>query len=120
MSKELFALALAIGAGLVAMWAYVRFPGLAPTKMGKTLLHAGAAFGPVGLAEFIVADRLRRTPAGVHESLSGLGCASPGAAPDRHRKEQRRPRPLDHFYVSPFEQTLAEGDLFDAKTAPES
>ena len=45
MSKEMFAVALAIGAGLVAMWAYVRFPGLAPTKMGKTLLHAGAAFG---------------------------------------------------------------------------
>ena len=45
MSKEMFALALAIGAGMVAMWAYVRFPGLAPAKMGKALLHAAAAFG---------------------------------------------------------------------------
>ena len=44
MSKEMFALALAVGAGLVAMWAYVRFPALAPAKMGKTLLHTGAAF----------------------------------------------------------------------------
>lgn len=45
MSKELFALALAVGAGLIAMWAHVRFPGLAPAKIGKTLLNAVAAFG---------------------------------------------------------------------------
>lgn len=44
MSKEMFALALALGAGLLAMWIHVRFPGVAPERMTKTLLHTGAAF----------------------------------------------------------------------------
>jgi hypothetical protein len=44
MSKELFVLALAVGAGLLAMWVYVRFPGLAPARIGKTLFHTVAAF----------------------------------------------------------------------------
>ena len=44
MSKELFVLALAAGAGLLAVWIYARFPGLAPERMGKTLLHTGVAF----------------------------------------------------------------------------
>ena len=44
MSKELFVLALATGAGLLAMWVYVRFPRLAPARMGPTMIHTGAAF----------------------------------------------------------------------------
>jgi hypothetical protein len=44
MSKELFVLALATGAGLLAMWIYVRFPRLAPARMGSTMIHTGAAF----------------------------------------------------------------------------
>lgn len=44
MSNELFVLALASGAGLLAVWAHARFPGLAPERMGKALLHAGIAF----------------------------------------------------------------------------
>ena len=44
MSKEMFVLALAVGAGLLAMWVHVRFPGLAPARMVKTLFHTGAAF----------------------------------------------------------------------------
>lgn len=44
MSKELFVLVLAVGAGLLAVWIHARFPGLAPERVGKTLLHAGAAF----------------------------------------------------------------------------
>jgi hypothetical protein len=44
MSKEMFVLALAAGAGLLAMWIYARFPGLAPARVGKTALHAGLAF----------------------------------------------------------------------------
>lgn len=44
MSNEMFVLALAAGAGLLAVWIHARFPGLAPERMGKTLLHAGVAF----------------------------------------------------------------------------
>lgn len=44
MSKELFVLVLAAGAALLAIWIHVRFPGLAPERIGRTLLHAGIAF----------------------------------------------------------------------------
>jgi hypothetical protein len=44
MSNGMFVLALAAGAGLIAIWIHARFPGLAPERMGKTLLHAGVAF----------------------------------------------------------------------------
>jgi hypothetical protein len=44
MSNELFVLALAAGAGLLAVWIHARFPGLAPERMGKTVLHTGVAF----------------------------------------------------------------------------
>lgn len=44
MSNEMFILALAAGAGLLAVWTHARFPGLAPERMGKTLLHAVVAF----------------------------------------------------------------------------
>jgi hypothetical protein len=44
MSKEMFVLALAVGAGLLAMWVHVRFPKLAPARMVNTLFHTGAAF----------------------------------------------------------------------------
>lgn len=44
MSNGMFVLVLAAGAGLLAVWIHARFPGLAPERVGKTLLHAGAAF----------------------------------------------------------------------------
>jgi len=44
MSNELFLLALAVGAGLLAVWIHARFPGIAPERMGKTMLHTGIAF----------------------------------------------------------------------------
>ena len=44
MSNEMFVLALAAGAGLLAVWVYARFPGLAPARMLKTALHTAAAF----------------------------------------------------------------------------
>jgi len=44
MSNELFLLALAGGAGLLAVWIHARFPGIAPERMGKTMLHTGIAF----------------------------------------------------------------------------
>jgi hypothetical protein len=44
MSNEMFVLALAAGAGLLAVWVYARFPGLAPARLVKTLLHTCAAF----------------------------------------------------------------------------
>ena len=44
MSNGLFVLALAAGAGLLAVWIHARFPGLAPEQMGKTVLHTAIAF----------------------------------------------------------------------------
>lgn len=44
MSNEMFVLVLAASAGLLAVWIHARFPGLARERVGKTLLHAGAAF----------------------------------------------------------------------------
>ena len=44
MSNELFLVALAAGAGLLAVWIHARFPGIAPERMGKTMLHTGIAF----------------------------------------------------------------------------
>jgi len=44
MSNELFVLALGVGAALLAVWIHARYPGLAPERMRKTLIHVGAAF----------------------------------------------------------------------------
>ena len=44
MSNELFLVALAVGAGLLAVWIHARFPGIAPERMAKTMLHTGIAF----------------------------------------------------------------------------
>jgi ABC-type uncharacterized transport system permease subunit len=44
MSNSTFVLALAAGAGLLAVWVHVRFPTLAPERLGGTILHAAAAF----------------------------------------------------------------------------
>jgi hypothetical protein len=38
-SKELFAAALAVGAGLLAIWIHTRFPDLGPEKPARLLLH---------------------------------------------------------------------------------
>jgi hypothetical protein len=44
MSNSFFTAALAAGAALLALWTHVRFPALAPERMGKTMLHAALAF----------------------------------------------------------------------------
>jgi hypothetical protein len=44
MSNGTFVLVLAAGAGLLALWLHVRFPSLAPERLGRTILHAGTAF----------------------------------------------------------------------------
>ena len=44
MSNGTFVLVLAAGAGLLAMWTHVRFPALAPERLGRTILHAATAF----------------------------------------------------------------------------
>ena len=41
MSNDMFVLALAVGAALLALWIHARFPALAPERMPRTLLHAG-------------------------------------------------------------------------------
>jgi hypothetical protein len=46
----MFVLALAAGAGLIAVWIHARFPKLAPDRMGRTLLHAAIAFALLQLA----------------------------------------------------------------------
>lgn len=44
MSNGTFVLVLAAGAGLLAMWAHVRFPSLAPERLGRTIAHVVTAF----------------------------------------------------------------------------
>jgi hypothetical protein len=44
MSNSVFMLAFGAGAGLLAMWVHVRFPSLAPERLGRTILHAATAF----------------------------------------------------------------------------
>lgn len=44
MSNGTFVLVLAAGAGLLAMWLHVRFPSLAPERLGRMILHAATAF----------------------------------------------------------------------------
>jgi len=44
MSNGTFVLVLAAGAGLLALWLHVRFPSLAPERLGRTILHAATAF----------------------------------------------------------------------------
>ena len=44
MSNSTFVLAFAAGAALLALWFHVRFPALAPERLGRTILHAATAF----------------------------------------------------------------------------
>lgn len=44
MSDGTFVLALALGAGALALWLHARFPSLAPERLGRTIAHAVAAF----------------------------------------------------------------------------
>ena len=44
MSNGTFVLALAAGAGALALWLHARFPSLAPERLGRTIAHAVAAF----------------------------------------------------------------------------
>ena len=44
MSNGTFVLALAAGAWFLALWLHVRFPSLAPERLGHTILHAASAF----------------------------------------------------------------------------
>ena len=44
MSNGTFVLILAAGAGLLALWLHVRFPSLAPERLGRAILHAATAF----------------------------------------------------------------------------
>jgi len=43
MSNGTFVVALAVGAALFAVWTHARFPGLAPERLGKTMLHTAGA-----------------------------------------------------------------------------
>jgi len=44
MSSSTFILALAAGAALLALWIHIRFPSLAPGRLGWTVGHCVAAF----------------------------------------------------------------------------
>lgn len=43
MSNSTFVLVLAVGAALLAVWTHARFPGLAPARLGRTVLHTACA-----------------------------------------------------------------------------
>ena len=44
MSNGAFVLVVAAGAALLALWIHVRFPSLAPERLGRAMIHAAAAF----------------------------------------------------------------------------
>ena len=44
MLNNMFVVALAVGAALLALWIQTRFPSLAPERFGGTMLHAAIAF----------------------------------------------------------------------------
>jgi hypothetical protein len=44
MSNGTFVLVLAAGAALLALWVHMRFPSLAPDRLGRTIVHAVTAF----------------------------------------------------------------------------
>ena len=44
MSNGTFVLVLASGAALLALWLHVRFPALAPERLGRTVAHVAFAF----------------------------------------------------------------------------
>ena len=44
MSNGTFVAGLALGAALLAAWVHVRFPALAPERLGRAVVHAGTAF----------------------------------------------------------------------------
>jgi len=48
-----FVLALAVGAGLLAIWTHTRFPSLAPGRLGRTILHAATAFALLKLTALV-------------------------------------------------------------------
>jgi hypothetical protein len=50
MSNGTFVLVLAAGAALLAMWTHVRFPSLAPERIGRTVMHSVGAFVLLKLA----------------------------------------------------------------------
>ena len=53
MSNGTFVLALAVGAGLLAIWTHTRFPSLAPERLGRTILHAAIAFALLKLTALV-------------------------------------------------------------------
>ena len=50
MSNGTFVLVLAAGAALIAAWCHVRFPSLAPERLGRTVLHLAIAVVAISLA----------------------------------------------------------------------
>lgn len=60
MTVGVFLVGFAVGAGLIALWIDVRFPGLAP-DFRRTLLHVGIS---IVLAQLIVPILGSATPAG--------------------------------------------------------
>ena len=58
MSNGMFVLALAAGAGLLAVWAHVRFPSLAPKRLTLTIAHTGVALLLLNVAPLAVESRI--------------------------------------------------------------
>ena len=49
LSTELFLVVLVVGAALLALWVYARFPKLSPEGLPRTLLHLVAAYAVLQL-----------------------------------------------------------------------
>ena len=54
MNAQVFVLALATGAGLLALWVEVRFPQLAPSRVVGVFLHIVAALACLHVADGVI------------------------------------------------------------------
>jgi hypothetical protein len=62
MSNGTFVLALAAGAALLALWTHVRFPSLAPERIGRTVIHSASAFVLLKVAAGVEAGATAAVP----------------------------------------------------------
>lgn len=70
MSNGTFVLVLAVGAALLAIWTHARFPGLAPARLGRTVLHTALAVLVLQLLPFAL-------DSGIDLRISILGAVLP-------------------------------------------
>lgn len=64
--------AIAVGAALLALWSYVRWPGAAPTSFGGAIVRALLAFGLLQLGVVALEAAVGASPSVVVVAVLGL------------------------------------------------